>query len=178
MRCKVSIILWRHGRVSLGRCTGSSGRSRCRRTRRTRLAGARALRLGFRFGFSLGPGLLFRRRRLCGGAAVLGGTALRGVVVHVPPRALELEARRGEGALQCATTLGADLLRLGAEFLDSFKTMAALCAAIRVQGQVFYLSSRNLPLPSILARRRQFFSNCRLLFGCQRPRKGAVLSAP
>src|SRR5208283_1299840 len=95
------------------------------------------LRLGFRlrrgFGFS---GVALGLRLLLGSGPIPARrAALWRVVVHVPTRALEVEARRGESALQCAAALGARLLRLGVELLNLLEAVAALRAAIRIQWQ-------------------------------------------
>ena len=81
------------------------------------------IRLGVRFGFGLGTGFAAR------------GTALGSVVVHIPPGALEVQARGRKRPLQDTVALGALGLLLGAEVLDLFEFMTAFGTAIRIQRQ-------------------------------------------
>jgi hypothetical protein len=87
--------------------------------------------------------------RLCLGFGVgrsgVGGrpAALRRVVVHVPARAFELQARRGEQPFHRPSALRAHFFGLSAETLNFLKSMAALRAAIRIQRQGHYLFGAN-----------------------------------
>jgi hypothetical protein len=67
-----------------------------------------------------------------------GGGALAGVVVYIPTGAFEAEGGSGDWALQDSMTLGTFCLRGGGEFLDLFKEVAALGAAIGIQRQGFH----------------------------------------
>ncbi len=90
-------------------------------------------------GFRPGSRLRFRCGRRSFGA---GRAALARVVVYIKAAALEVQAGRGQRALQRAAALGASLLRLNVETLNFFKSMAALGAAIRIQRQGSFTSSR------------------------------------
>ena len=62
--------------------------------------------------------------------------ALRGVVVHIPAGALEMQARRGERTLkQRRGTSGISVSGSAREVLDFFETMATLGAAIGIKRQ-------------------------------------------
>lgn len=118
------------GLARLGRRSSRCGRRGARRV------GGR----GFRFRRRLAPGRSgigrsrFRRR-----------AALRGVVVNVPARALELQAGCGQQTLQRAAALRALGLRIGAEALYFFETMATLSTAIRIERQFYVLQGEASP---------------------------------
>ena len=72
---------------------------------------------------------------LCRGRLVRRHGALGRVVVDIKSRPLEVQARRGQRALQHSLADRAHHLLLGAEALDLLKVMAALGTAIRIQRQ-------------------------------------------
>ena len=102
---------------------------------RSRLALLRStpgIRFGIRFrvrlGCALSPGTVARR-------TALGRAALRSVVVYIPSRTLEVQARRRQRTFKHTTALGTLRLRLSAEVLYLFEFMTAFSAAIRIQRQ-------------------------------------------
>ena len=99
----------------------------------------------------------------CGGG--LGGrrAALLGrVVVHIPSGAFELQARRGQRALDCAAAFRTFPLRLGAEVLDLFKAVTTLGTPIRIEGQGSLPLRQKITTPSIVAAIRQMPVICAL----------------
>jgi hypothetical protein len=71
---------------------------------------------------------------------------MRGVVGHIPTRSLEVQAGSSELPLQQTMALGTFFVWFRTKALDLFKFVAALSAAIRIQGQSASPPRRNLPL--------------------------------
>lgn len=140
-----------HARPGNGTAIGTSSRGRagCRRRGRRRRGRARFCvrrSLGWR-----GGGVGGRR------AALLGR-----VVVHIPSGAFELQARRGQRALDCAAAFRTFPLRLDAEVLDLFKAVTTLGTPIRIEGQGSLPLRQKITTPSIVAAIRQMPVICAL----------------
>ena len=117
---------------------GGSGRG-CGRRRGSRGRSSRRLRLGVGV--------------LAVGGGGFGGrlAALGGVVVHIPARALEVQPRRGQRALEQAVALRTFGLLLCGKVLDLLKTMATLGAAIGIERKGWSPSGENSPNIPILS---------------------------
>ena len=138
-----------YGRPSSG---GGAGRGRAGRRRGRSGRGGRGCGTvgGFRLGgFSGRRGRpWFRPRR--------GIVFPAAIVVDIPAGALEVEARRGEQALERAVALGALGQRLGGEILNFFEAMAALGAAIGIQRQGADPFGETIPTLPIVSAGRQW----------------------
>ena len=112
-------------------------------------------------------------------AALLGR-----VVVHIPSCAFELQAGRGQRALDRAAAFRTFPLRLGTEVLDLFKAVTALGTPIRIQRQGLLPHRQKITTPSIVAALRQMPAICALrrLISARtdaaQPRTGEALGCP